>query len=141
MGVVLSINKSLAKGIEKEAINEASVLEGWGIENDAHAGHGDRQVSIFPVEALEKVPIDKYNEVINGGYTENITISGLPLDQFLIDSVVQIGSEVLIEIKHIGKEKFKEHGRPYIVSREGRFGIVLKGGNIRVGDKISLLNN
>jgi MOSC domain-containing protein YiiM len=139
LGTVLSINKSSQKGVEKEAISEAKVLEGWGLENDAHAGNWDRQVSIFPVEALEKVPAEKYEEVMNGGYTENITVSGVPLDRFGVGSVVQIGKDVLIEIKHIGKEVFKEHDRPYIVSREGRFGIVLQGGTIKVGDSISLL--
>ena len=34
-----------------------------GIEGDGHTGAWDRQVSIFPIEALEKVPSDKIEEV------------------------------------------------------------------------------
>ncbi|WP_425058111.1 hypothetical protein SCACP_27600 [Sporomusa carbonis] len=139
MGTVLSIHISSIKGVEKNTVGEAKVLEGWGLENDAHGGNWDRQVSIFPVEAMNKVPAEKYDEVINGGYTENITISGIALDQFSTNSLVQIGNEVLIQIKHVGKEKYKETGRPYIVSREGRFGVILKGGNIKTGDVVSLV--
>lgn len=139
MGTVLSINISSAKGSEKNAVKTAKLIEGWGVENDAHAGAWDRQVSIFPVEALAKVPPEKYSEVINGGYTENITISGLDLAKFSTDSMVRIGKDALIQVKHVGKEEFKEYGRPYIVSREGRFGIVLKGGTIRVGDSVSIV--
>ena len=71
-------------------------------------------MSIFPIEALSKVPAEKYDEVLNGGYTENITVSGISLEQFSINSLVQIGSEVLIQIRQIGKE-YKEYGRHYIV--------------------------
>ena len=139
MGTVLSIHISSMKGIEKNSITEVKVIENWGLENDAHGGNGDRQVSLLPIEAMSKVPAEKYDEVINGGYTENITVSGIPLDLFSANSFVQIGNEVLIQIKHVGKEQYKEQGRPYIVSREGRFGIILKGGNIKTGDVVSLV--
>ncbi|HML33770.1 MULTISPECIES: MOSC domain-containing protein [Sporomusa] len=138
MGTVLSIHISSSKGIEKNSINRVKVIEHWGLENDAHGGNWDRQVSLFPIEAMNKVPAEKYDEVINGGYTENITVSGIPLEQFSANSFVQIGNEVLIQIKHVGKEQYKEQGRPYIVSREGRFGIILKGGYINIGDTVFL---
>jgi len=137
MGKVVSININSQKGIEKNPVTEVMVIEDWGLENDAHAGHWDRQVSIFPVEALEKVPPEKMAEVMNGGYTENFTISGLSLEKLSVGAVVRIG-QAEIEILHIGKEEFKEHGRPYIVSREGRFGKVIKGGKVKIGDSVSL---
>jgi len=139
-GIVLSIHISSVRGVEKNNVSESNVLQGWGLENDAHGGNWDRQVSLFPIEAMTKVPDEKYDEVINGGYTENITISGIPLKHFSANSLVQIGNEVLIQIKHVGKEKSKEHGRPYIVSREGRFGIIVKGGIIKSGDMVILVD-
>lgn len=140
MGTVLSVNISSTKGTEKHSVIDANVIEGWGLENDSHGGDWDRQVSIFPVEALIKVPPEKYDEVINGGYTENITISGIPLEQLSVNEIVQIGEEIAIQIKHVGKEDVKEYGRPYIVSREGRFGVVLNGGIIKAGDKIVMVD-
>lgn len=137
MGKVLSINISSIRGIDKTSTDEVKVIEGWGLEGDAHGGDWDRQVSIFPVEMLEKVPDHKKNEVLGGGYTENFTTSGIAPDKLCVGSLVKIG-DAIIEILHIGKEEYKEHGRPYIVSREGRFGKVVKGGLVRVGDSVSL---
>lgn len=135
MGQVLSINISSIRGIDKTQVKEVNVLAEWGLEGDAHGGNWDRQVSIFPVEALAKVPLEKKEEVINGGYTENFTISDVELEKLKVGCQVKLG-EAIIEIFHIGKEEFKEYGRPYIVSREGRFGKVVKGGLVRVGDNV-----
>lgn len=87
---------------------------------------------------MERVPSDKIEEVKKGGFTENITISGIPLNNLGVDSSIRIG-EVVIKILYIGKDKYKEYGRPYIVSREGRFGIVVKGGRINVGDPVEVI--
>lgn len=139
MGKILSINVGAQKGIAKTSIKEVNVLEDWGLEGDAHGGDWDRQVSIFPVEAMAKVPEYKLTEVENGGYTENFTISGIPLDDLTVGTRVRLG-EAVVDILHIGKEDFKEHGRPYIVSREGRFGRVVKGGRVKTGDEIKIIS-
>ncbi|MFZ5596321.1 MAG: ankyrin repeat domain-containing protein [Bacillota bacterium] len=135
MGKVLSINISRVKGIEKTPVEQAEIIEGWGLKGDAHGGDWDRQVSILPVESLEKVPPGKKEEVLQGGYTENFTISGIEPSELAAGSFVRINKAV-INILHIGKDEFKEHGRPYIVSREGRFGRVLRGGTVKVGDDV-----
>lgn len=138
MGKVVSLNISEKRGTEKSQVPSVNVIEKFGIEGDAHAGNWDRQISILPIEALEKVPSDKIEEVKKGGFTENITISGIPLNNLGVDSSVRIGQAV-IKILYIGKDKYKEYGRPYIVSREGRFGIVVKGGIINVGDPVEVI--
>jgi MOSC domain-containing protein YiiM len=138
MGKVISINISEKRGTIKNSIPTVNVIKGWGLEGDAHGGDWDKQVSIFPLEALEKVPENMKEEVNNGGYTENITISGMPLEHLSVGTKLRIG-DAEFEILHIGKEKFKEHNRHYIVSREGRFGKVLKSGTISVGDEISII--
>ncbi|MGI6711349.1 MAG: MOSC domain-containing protein [Bacillota bacterium] len=140
LGKVVSINVSKVRGVVKTAVNEIEVIEGWGLEGDAHGGDWDQQVSIFPVEALEKVPPHKKEEVLQGGYTENFTISGIPLDELTVGKTVKLG-EAEILIMHIGKEEFKEHDRPYIVSREGRFGRVVVGGKVKIGDQAELVKN
>lgn len=133
MANVLSIHVSSERGIVKSDVVEVKVLEGWGLEGDAHGGDWDRQVSIFPVEALDKVPEGKKVEVLADGYTENFTISGLALEDLSTGCLLKLG-EAEIEILYIGKEQFKEKGRPYIVSREGRFGRARRAGTVRVGD-------
>lgn len=138
MGKVISLNISEKRGTEKNQVSSVNVIEGFGIEGDAHAGNWDKQISILPIEAMSKVPSNKMEEVKNGGFTENITISGVLLDDLKIGAVIQIG-EAVIKIQHVGKEEYKEHGRPYIVSREGRFGIVIKGGKINIGDFVKTI--
>lgn len=138
MGKVVSLNISEKRGVEKTQVFSVNAIEGFGIEGDGHAGAWDRQVSVFPIEALEKVPSDKIEEVKSGGFTENITISGVSLDDLNVGTVIQIG-EAIIKILHIGKEEYKEHSRPYIVSREGRFGIVVKSGEINIGNSVEII--
>lgn len=139
MGKVLALNISSVRGVDKVSVPEAEIVCGWGLKDDAHGGDRDRQVSIFPIEALSKVPADKWDEVIGGGYTENITITDIPLEDLSVGRTVKIGATAQIRIVHIGKEKFKENGRPYIVSREGRFGVVVCGGTVKVGDRVALV--
>jgi len=134
MGEVLSVNISEIKGIVKNSVAEINVIENWGLEGDAHGGNWDRQVSIFPIEALAKVPEEKRAEVLSAGYTENFTIAGIALEELTVGVIVKIG-EAEVQIMQVGKE-YKEHGRPYIVSREGRFGKVIKGGKVKVGDDV-----
>ena len=139
MGIVLSIQVAPVKGIEKREIQQVKALKNWGLENDAHAGTGDRQVSIFPIEALDKVPLEKQIEVNTGLYTENITIAGIPLEQLSVNRQIRICDDTIIQIKHIGKEVYKEHNRSYIISRDGRFGVVLRDGIIKKNDRVELV--
>ena len=138
MGKVLSINISAQRGTEKKPVNEVKLLEGWGVEGDAHGGDWDKQVSIFPIEALEKVPPEKKEDVLRGGFTENFTVSGILPEQMQVGSLIKIGTAV-VKVLHVGKDEYKEHGRPYIVSREGRFGRVIKSGAVRVGDTADVI--
>jgi MOSC domain-containing protein YiiM len=100
MGKVVSLNISDERGTEKRQVSCVNVIESFGIEGDAHAGNWDRQVSIFPIEALEKVPKEKIEEVNNGGFTENITISGIPLEDQIVGALVRVG-EAIIKILYI----------------------------------------
>jgi MOSC domain-containing protein YiiM len=138
-GKVIAVNKGARRGIPKKNVQEGYLREGWGLEGDAHAGTWDRQVSILPLEALALVPPAIRATFADDDYTENITIEGIPLDELRIGRSMRIG-EVEVVIRHIGKEKPKDTGRPYIVSREGRFGKVVKGGKVAIGDAVVLLD-
>lgn len=138
MAKVIAIHKSEKRGTIKNSVSKATILKEWGVEGDAHGGDWDRQISIFPIEALGKVPEHMKAEVEAGGYTENITIEGLDLKEFCVGSKIKI-NDAEFEVHHIGKEVFKEHDRHYIVSREGRFGKVLKSGTISIGDSVSII--
>jgi MOSC domain-containing protein YiiM len=137
-GRVIAVNKADRRGVLKENVGEGYLREGWGLEGDAHAGAGDRQVSILPLEAMALVPAAVMATIGADDYTENITIEGIPLDELGVGRRLRIG-EAEVVIYHIGKETRKDKGKPYIVSREGRFGKVVKGGRVVIGDAVVLL--
>ncbi len=137
-GRIVAVNRSDRKGIPKSNVKEGLLKENWGLEGDAHAGDWERQISIFPLEALKKVPPQIMAQIEEGDYSENITTVGISPEDLKKGSRWGI-NEAIIEILHVGKDSFKNKGRSYIVSREGRFGKVLRGGKIRVGDEIRII--
>ncbi|RLB05704.1 MAG: MOSC domain-containing protein [Deltaproteobacteria bacterium] len=137
-GKVVAVNRAEKRGIPKRNVGEGYLQEGWGLVGDAHAGEGDRQISILPLEAMELVPPTISSTIEEEIYTENITIEGIPLNELSIGRKLRIG-EAEVLICHIGKERFKELGRSYIVSREGRFGKVIRSGRVKVGDAVIIL--
>jgi MOSC domain-containing protein YiiM len=138
-GKVIAVNTADKRGTPKKNIGAGYLREGWGLEGDAHAGPWDRQISLFPLEAMALIPPDIKPTIAEGDYSENITIEGIPLEKLKIGGRLRIG-EAEVLICHIGKEKPKATGRPYIVSREGRFGTVIKSGKVAAGDSVILLD-
>jgi MOSC domain-containing protein YiiM len=139
-GKVIAVNKAEQRGIPKKDVGAGYLREEWGLEGDAHAGAWDRQVSILPLEAMALVPPAIRATFAEGDYSENITIEGIPLDKLEIGKRLRI-NEAEVVICHIGKEKPKDKGRPYIVSREGRFGKVVKSGQVARGDSVTVLED
>ena len=137
-GKVIAVNTAEKRGTPKKNVGEGYLREGWGLEGDAHAGAWDRQISIFPLEAMDLVPSESKPTIAKDDYSENITIEGIPLADLQVGRRLRIG-EAEILICHIGKEKPKDTERPYIVSREGRFGTVVKSGKVSVGDVVTIL--
>jgi MOSC domain-containing protein YiiM len=137
MKQVINLGISKDRGFNKTQVSSVKLIKDWGIEEDAHSGKWERQISILPIEALMLVPVAKLMEIKNWDFTENITIRGFSLQDLKVGSILQIGKSK-IKILSIGKENLKDKNRSYIVSREGRFGIVLEGSTINIGDAISI---
>ena len=137
-GEVVAVNISEKREVPKRNVREGYLKEGWGLEGDAHAGEWERQISLFPLEAMALVPEEVRKEMTEEEYSENLTIQGIPLEELRVGRRLRIG-EALVEILQIGKGKLEGRGRPWIVSREGRFGRVLEGGKVKVGDEVELL--
>lgn len=134
-GKVVGLGKSEKRG-DKERCNEIKLIEKFGVEGDVHAGT-DKQISIFPLEALSRVPSSKFTFGMNE-ITENISIIGIPEYFLLPGKKLRIGeAEILIE--RIGKEEYVDQGRPFAVSRWGRFGRILKGGKVKLYDEVQVL--
>ncbi len=145
---VFSINSSKTKGIPKTPINSAMLIEDVGLENDAHAAGGTRQVSLLAIESIRKQSecekVKKSDTGLKpGDFAENITTEGITLADLKIGTRLKIGDEIIIEISKIGKECHKYCAIYYkigdcIMPREGIFAKVLKTGTVKVHDKIEV---
>lgn len=143
-GKIVSINVSNKKGMKKTPIEEATVFENRGIGGDAHASsEWHRQVSLLGIESIRKMQ-EKGLDVKPGDFAENITTEGLDLLKLPIGTRLRIGKDVLGEISQIGKEchtkcAIYQQAGDCVMPSEGVFMRVLKGGLIKAGDEIIVM--
>lgn len=142
---VIAISISTEKGVPKTNIEEAFLVEQHGIKGDAHAGNWHRQVSFLAIESINKMK-EKMPELTPGAFAENITTEGLDLISLPLNARLMIGDKVLLEISQKGKECIKPCNIYYTVGdcvmpKEGVFARVIKGGNIKAGDNIKVIND
>lgn len=145
-GKIFSINCSKIKGVSKTPVVSALLIEGHGLDKDAHAGGGIRQVSLLSIESIQKqkecAKIKKSAASLKAGdFAENITTEGIDLSALKIGNKLIIGGTIILEISKIGKECHRYCSIYYkigdcIMPREGIFAQVLKGGEIKIGDDI-----
>lgn len=140
-GVVVSVNISPVAGVRKRPAGSGTLLEETGLEGDAHAGSGHRQVSLLAVESIAKMKA-RGLDVGPGDFAENITTSGVDLVSLPIGSRLQLG-EALLEVSQIGKVCHSrctifEQAGDCVMPREGIFARILIGGNVRTGDPITV---
>lgn len=141
-GIIKAISVSDKKGVRKNNINSAVLKEDFGIVGDAHAGTPKRQVSLLAIESVEKMRA-KGLKVNPGDFAENITTEGIDLLGLKIGDRLTLGAKVVLELSQIGKECHTRCNIYYqagdcVMPKEGIFAKVVKGGEIKVGDKIEL---
>lgn len=143
MGKVISTNISEIRGIQKHNVGRVKLVEDYGIENDAHAGKWHRQVSLLSHEKIEAFRA-KGAIVNDGAFGENIVVSGIDFKNLPVGTRFQC-NEVILEMTQIGKEChhgceiFQKMG-DCIMPREGVFAKIIKGGEIAVGDEMTILS-
>jgi MOSC domain-containing protein YiiM len=144
-GRIVAVSVSLKKGVKKTNILKGSLIENYGLENDAHAGDWHRQVSLLAIESISKIR-NKGLDVHPGDFAENITTEGIRLWELPVGTQLKLGEDALVEITQIGKEChdrcaiFKQVG-DCVMPREGIFVKVLKGGTISPSDGIRILDS
>jgi molybdopterin adenylyltransferase len=140
-GKILSVNVSAEKGQKKHNIARCLLVEGLGLEGDAHAGTKIRQVSLLAKESIEKIR-NKGLDVRYGDFAENLTTQGIILHELPIGTRLKIGDKVIVKVTQIGKichdrcAIFAQVG-DCVMPREGIFAEVIIGGVISVGDSIA----
>jgi len=145
-GIVYSVNIGNKKGESKKPVDKIVVVENYGVKNDCHAKEGiNKQVSILSWERMneEFFCLKDKVDIKPGVFAENITTEKIDLRKLKIKDKLKI-NETVIEISEIGKkchnycEIYKKVGK-CIMPKEGIFGKVIKGGEIKKGDVIEVV--
>lgn len=143
MNKVIAICISEKKGTSKTMVDEAMLIEDFGIENDAHAGKWHRQVSLLALEKIEDFR-NKGAEVDFGAFGENLVVEGIKLNKLPIGQKIKVG-EALLEVTQIGKKCHDKCAIYYqvgecIMPSNGIFTKVLKGGKVKISDECTLVD-
>jgi len=123
-----------------------------GVEGDAHAGGGRRQVSLLAAESIERqarsgqrLSPEKAVELGPGDFAENITVEGIELFTLPVGTILRLGETAVVEVSQIGKEchsgcEIKRLSGNCVMPREGIFARVRKNGWVRAGDPVEAVN-
>ena len=142
-GRVVSVNISKEKGTQKHPVPTVALISDHGIEGDAHAGPGPRQVSLLTRESINQFR-SQIPDLNPGAFAENIVTTGLTLHSLPIGTRLQLGP-ALCEITQIGKSchdhdcAIRQATGDCVMPREGVFVRVLTGGNVQPGDEIQVV--
>ena len=141
-GTIVAISVSEKKGEKKHNTLEAMLIREMGIEHDAHAEGGDRQVSLLMEESIERMRKEG-TDVSYGDFAENIVTRGVNLSNLALEDIIHIGEDIKLQVTMIGKECLTPCRIYYqvghcIMPEEGIFCRVLNSGRIHVGDPVEV---
>lgn len=165
-GKVISVSKSDKHTFNKYVNEEIVLLKGLGVEGDAHMGEkvkhrsrvakdpnqpNLRQVHLIHSELFDELKEKGFN-VIPGQMGENITTENVDLLNLPQKTILSIGKTAKIEITGLRnpckqiesiklglmKAVLDKDQEGNLIRKAGIMGIVLEGGEVRVGDEISI---
>ncbi len=142
-GRIAAVSVSDRKGVVKHNVPQAYLQVEHGLEGDAHAG-SERQVSLLSLGSIDKM-LALGASVNPGDFAENLTVQGLEVMTLPVGARLRVGPEAELEITQIGKACHKgcairEQVGDCVMPREGVFARVLKGGLVKTGDTIEVLD-
>jgi MOSC domain-containing protein YiiM len=143
-GRIKAVSVSDRKGVVKHNVTWARLVVDRGLEGDAHAEGGCRQVSLLSQESIDKM-LALGAAVQPGDFAENLTVQGILVMDLPVGTRLKVGPDAEVEITQIGKACHKgcairELVGDCIMPREGVFARVLKGGVVTPGDAIEVLD-
>ena len=146
MAKIVAVCRSDKKGISKDPIDEGFFQENYGLVDDAHAtSDSHRQVSLLALTSIDKMRSQGL-ELGAGALAENLTVEGLELVSLPIGTRLALERGVILEVTQIGKEChtgcaiFRKVGR-CIMPQEGVFARVIKGGVVKAGDELKIMES
>jgi MOSC domain-containing protein YiiM len=144
-GKVRGIYIGSRKGEGKRFVESAELIAGHGLKGDSHAGRDpERQVSLFSSEVLRQMESEGF-KIPAEELSANLLTEDIPLDSLKPGARLRIG-ETVIEIvearrpcRNITKIDNRLPKRLY--GRCGQLALIVKGGVVRAGDDIEVLES
>ena len=138
-GTIVAVCLSENKGERKKPAESGSLRENHGFVGDAHAGEGERQVSLLAEESIRKMQAMGL-DVGAGDFAENITTRGVELPTLPIGTRLAVG-EAVLRVTKIGKECHTRcaiyfQAGDCVMPREGVFAVVVESGTVSAGDNL-----
>jgi MOSC domain-containing protein YiiM len=165
-GIVTAVSRSGAHTMSKPNEGAIRLLAGLGVEGDAHQGitvkHRSRVAKDPTVPNLRQVHLihaELHDELLAGGFElapgemgENVTTRGVDLLGLPTGARLRLGAEAVVEITGLRnpchqldklrpglmKATLDRDAEGNLVRKAGIMGIVIAGGEIRVGDAIAV---
>lgn len=141
MGTVTAVCISEKKGTRKTCVPSVMLVVDHGLENDAHAGPGHRQVSLLSLEKIDDFR-SRGAIVSFGDFGENLVVSGIDFASLPIGTRLRVG-DAQLELSQHGKECHTRCAIYHamgdcIMPTQGVFAKVLHGGAVSVGDAMTV---
>ena len=163
---IVSVSSASTHRFSKTVADGITLLEGLGVEGDAHCGalvkHRSRvavdplqpnlrQVHLISEEWLQELALAGF-DVKPGQLGENVTTSGLDLIRLPLNAVLRLGPHAAVRVTGLRNPCAQlDHFQPGLmaaalerdakgglVRKAGIMGVVIAGGLVRVGDGIEL---
>lgn len=161
---VVSVSRSPTHGFSKQVAEEISIVAGFGVEGDAHAGvtvrHRYRvkqdptalnlcQVHLLPSELFDELG-GKGLEVSAGAMGENVTTRGLDVAALGVGTRLHLGESAVVEVTGLRepcgqlndlqpglmKACLARDADGRVMRKAGIMGIAVESGVVRAGDRI-----
>lgn len=163
-GTVVAVSRSLRHRFSKQVVDEVLLVEGHGVDGDAHAGatvqHRSRkrwrpdlpnlrQVHLLHEELLEDLRAYGF-AVAPGDVGENVLTRGVDLLALPRGARVRLGADAVVEVTGLRNpcvqlDRFSEGLMEAVLRRAddgslerlaGVMAVVLAGGDVRAGDAV-----
>ncbi|MEM9214388.1 MAG: MOSC domain-containing protein [Cyanobacteria bacterium P01_F01_bin.150] len=167
MSHVVSVSKSSSHTFSKEPVNEICLIEGQGVEGDAHKGvtvkHRSRvkadptqpnlrQVHLIHVELIYELQ-GKGFQVQPATMGENITTEGIDLLSLPRDTLLRIGPEAVVRVTGLRnpckqlntfqdglmQAVLDKDAEGNLIRKAGIMSVVVAGGPVKPGDDIEAI--
>jgi len=167
VGKVVSLSKDKAHQFSKKVVDSLSILEGLGVEGDAHCGktvkHRSRvavdptqpnlrQVHLIHSELLDELQ-SKGFDVTVGTMGENILTEGIDLLSLPQNTLLKIGKDVELRVtglrnpcaqldnyqEGLTKAVLDRNEKGELIRKAGIMAVVVRGGGVTLQDAIEVI--